>query len=287
MTPEITGVPMYFPPAPFDLGLAVTSAKLVATAYDMETQWVAQGKPREKHFEWQPPEDGFDYSAPIWGESKIFAFLERREPFAFVARRGERTFLAVRGTATLADDAEDLKIEPVDYDVPGLSGFGQAQKGFFEIYSSMRETVLAALGTPAAPGRLVVAGHSMGSALSTLAFPDILTNSGYRMPEWDVVQYNLASPRVGDVAFAESYNAAPAAQDWKNALTYRVVNGSDLVPETPPAELGKIDYQHVGIPVDFDAQYGGILANHSNSDAYLYALEHPDAPIDPSKLATT
>jgi hypothetical protein len=286
MKPAITGVPMYFPPSIFDLDLAVTCAKIVDTAYAMETQWKDQGKPKEKKFEWQPPDDGFDYSAPIWGESEIFAFLERKEPFGFTARCGAQVFLAFRGTATQADDVEDLEIRQVDYDVPGLAGFGKVQKGFSEIYSSMRETVLAALGTPPSrPGQVVVTGHSMGSALSTLAFPDLLTNSGYRVPEWDVVQYNLASPRLGDVGFAASYDGLAAAQGWKNALTYRIVNVEDLVPETPPAELRDASYQHVGIAVDFSAQYGGVLANHSNHDTYLYALEHPDAPIDPSRLA--
>lgn len=288
MPPLITGVPMYFPPSIFDLDLAVTCAKLVDTAYDMESQWKDQGKPREKKFEWQAPDDGFDYSAPIWGESKIFAFLERHEPFGFVARRGARVFLVFRGTSTLADDAEDLKIGLTDYGVPGLAGFGRIQKGFSEIYLSMRDAVLSALGTPPSkPGQLVVAGHSMGSALTTAAFPDVLANTGYRVPEWDVVQYNLASPRLGDAAFAASYNAMASSQDWKNALTYRVVNTADLVPETPPAELGEASYQHVGIPVDFTAQYGSVLANHSNRDTYLYALEHPDAPIDPSRLPAT
>ncbi len=291
LPPEaLSGVPMHWPPAPFDLDLAVTCAKLVDIGYAMESQWRAQGKPGEKDFAWKPPTNGFDYSTPIWGESKMFAFFERWEPFAFVARRGAQTFVIVRGTATKDDDIEDLKIHQVPCDIPGLLGpggssFGRVHEGFLQIYLTMRDALLEALGTPPSnPGQLIVSGHSLGSSLATLAFPDILVNSGYQVPEWQAIQINLASPRTGDPTFAANYNAMAANQAWKNAVTYRVVNTSDVVPEVPPAELADTVYQHVGIPVCFTAQYGSLLANHSCEKTYLYALEHPAAPIDPQRL---
>jgi hypothetical protein len=38
-------------------------------------------------------------------------------------------------------------------------------------------------------------------------------------------------------------------------------------------------YQHLGLAVTFTASYASVEANHSLEGAYLYALEHPQAPM--------
>jgi hypothetical protein len=48
-------VPMYFPPAPFNLADAVMCSALVNTAYDMYNQWHEQGSPSDpSQFSWTP-----------------------------------------------------------------------------------------------------------------------------------------------------------------------------------------------------------------------------------------
>lgn len=86
-----------------------------------------------------------------------------------------------------------------------------------------------------------------------------------------VLQYNLASPRVGNPEFASAYNG-------NKVPTYRIVNTCDIVPQVPSSVFGKLIFEHVGIPVDFTAQYGSLAGNHNSIDSYHYALTHPDQP---------
>ena len=60
--------------------------------------------------------------------------------------------------------------------------------------------------------------------------------------------------------------------------TFRIINTSDVVPQTPPPILGHDVYVHVGACVAFTANYGSLAGNHNATDAYFYALTHPNAP---------
>ncbi len=122
--------------------------------------------------------------------------------------------------------------------------------------------------------KLFITGHSLGSGLSTLSVPDVLDNSHNLPAGKSIIHYNLASPRVGSPGFATAYNL-------NNVPTYRIVNTCDIVPEVPPSVLDKLLYQHVGIPVDYTAQYGSLGGNHSAENSYRYALLHTDQPQGP------
>ena len=143
----------------------------------------------------------------------------------------------------------------------------------------MRNKIHNCLNEITNPKKLYITGHSLGSSLSTLSVPDIITNTKYKA-SLPVVHYNLASPRTGDPKFAAAYNA-------NKVETYRVVNTCDIVPTVPLSVTSKDlplpIYQHVGVPVDFTAQYGSIVNNHSVSGSYLYALQHPEQPEAPTQ----
>ena len=54
----------YLPPAPFDLDQARLAGRLVGAAYDMVSQWEAQGSPKEESaFSWTPQGPDLSYSA--------------------------------------------------------------------------------------------------------------------------------------------------------------------------------------------------------------------------------
>ena len=74
-----------------------------------------------------------------------------------------------------------------------------------------------------------MAGHSLGSALSTLYVQDN-TQAG-RLPISAI--YTFASPRVGDGQFVQSFDALPA-------VSWRVANDLDIVTWVPSA-----GFQHV------------------------------------------
>ncbi len=276
----MSGSPLYFP-VNFELQDAIFLNRLVVTAYDMYSQWVKQGKPPEQQFTWIPHGPKLTYSKPIWGEDKkFFDIFEIAEPFAFVATAEDGTvYLVFRGTESHSDWSENLKLGQTDYSL--APGYGQVHCGFFLIYETMSQAIHQCLEKISHPKKLYVTGHSLGSSLSTLAVPDIITNTEYKA-SLPVIHYNLASPRTGDLEFATAYNA-------NGVLTYRVVNTCDVVPNVPlsatSSSLPWPIYKHVGVPVGFTAQYSSVVDNHSVSSAYLYALEHPEQP-EQSKIKT-
>ncbi len=280
----MTSSPMYFP-ATFDLKEAIFLNQLVVTAYDMYSQWERQGQPEKEKFNWIPNGPKLQYSEPIWGEDRILRIFKKAEPFAFIASsEDKKTYLVFRGTESPADWSENTKLEQTSYSL--APGYGKVHHGFFSIYETMSSTIRALLGAIPDIERLYITGHSLGSSLSTLSVPDIITNTKYSA-NLPVTHYNLASPRTGDPDFADAYNA-------NGVVTYRVVNTCDLVP-TVPLSVTSISvtssilplslpiYKHVGVPVDFTAQYNSIVSNHGCSDSYLYALEHPEQPEKPNQ----
>jgi triacylglycerol lipase len=282
-------LPMYFPPAPFSLNDAVICSALVNAAYDMYAQWVAQGWPAEpSRFRWVTPAGpivpggpALNYLGPMWGVARM---LDHRcpEPFGFIAWDSSgTTYLAFRGSETVADFWEDAAMEQVSYD-PILPGFGLVHDGFNEVYTgscpavaALRSTLLSELAHLSyTPTALYVSGHSLGAGLSTLCVPDVVRNSPIGKLGIPMFHYSLASPRVGDPAFASSYNFEIPV------TTFRVANTEDLVPDGPPA-VSEWYYEHVGTPIPFTAQYDSIGGNHDHQHCYFYALTHPDQPQGP------
>lgn len=280
-----TSPPMYFPPSTFVLADVVTCANLVAVAYDQYCQWETQGKPRHwRDFTWTPAwPAGFSaawVSLPLWGDAKEI-FFDDPEPFGFVVQdASKRGFLVLRGTESDADWYKDIEVKQTRYSLVKTPDFGKVHDGFFGIYASMSPGALVAVNQIAATStRFFFTGHSLGSAVVTLAVPDVMTNSGLSASSAPVMHYNFASPRVGDAAFATALNAMP------RVTTFRIVNTEDLVPDVPLAVTSDLfdtyDYKHVGTPVDFTAQYDSIGGNHSMLNSYLYAITHPQQPEGP------
>ena len=253
---------IYLPPG-FDRDQATFLATLVDTAYDMFAQWGTEGHPAPDAFRWEPRGPALTYSAPLWGTTRELVVFHEHEPFAFVASQGEQGYVVFRGTQTPEDALSDLSASQRAY---GLApDYGDAHAGFVAVYQTISTALRAAVeALPATVQRLWVAGHSMGSAFTTLAVPDLLAHT--RFPAAAMVHINLASPRVASPSFAKAY-----AQN--GVATYRLVNTCDLVPELPPAVLGSDLYTHVGIPIDFTLQRGSLAGNHSAKDTYRFALE--------------
>jgi hypothetical protein len=271
---------MYFPAAPFVLADAVACATLVDVAYDQCQQWITQGYPSKANFHWTPKATTvpYAYSAPFyWSYSLVV--LNFDEPFGFVAQTASGdTFLALRGTVTDADDVQDARLDQMAYGLVG--GYGNVHAGFYTIYQALSPQILAALGSLSNVVRFFFTGHSLGCGLSSLAVPDVITNSPIRPGgARQLLHYNFASPRVGDPQFAYAMNG-------NGVPTFRVVNTEDIVPDAPPAVIGTTLYKHIGTPVDYTAQYGSYDGNHSLVDSYTYALNNPADPEGPLPAPT-
>ena len=152
---------------------------------------------------------------------------------------------------------------------PAGPAWGAVERGFAFTYQDGAASAINGVHAAGPTPRIVVAGHSLGGALATLAAAD-LTIQGLS----NVQLYSFAAPRVGNRTFADQFTA-------KVPVAFRVANSEDIVPTVPLASpkllstalpLGlfnamlalasRFDFQHVGFPVGFTVHNGSITANH-------------------------
>ncbi|PRP97616.1 Lipase (class 3) [Enhygromyxa salina] len=275
-------LPLRLPDAPFDLAQAQRAAVLLRWAYILTRAWEADNKPAPESFSWAPTQaiEGLELGAPLWASARGWKPFHNHQPFGFIAREGELGYLVFRGTETPQDFGTNLRLDQIEY--PFVSGFGHVHDGFAGLYAALREPVLAELERLGLRS-LIVAGHSMGAGVSSLAFCDLATNVealGGR-----VLHYCFGSPRVGNPEFAAAANAL-ANPDGGWGVSYRLNNSADPVAHLPPMLRDKllgedVLYQHFGVGIELSANYGSIGVNHSVSRTYLYAIEHPEQPHNP------
>lgn len=171
-------------------------------------------------------------------------FLGQKFPkyYGFFARNTMipgQLVLAIRGTQTWQEWWDDFDWGLVPF--PYMANGGKVANGFLKIYETLSVTVP---GSDAAATLLkdevnllsgvntvIANGHSLGSSLITLYAAHLASQK-----QVNPVVYTLASPRVGDKAFAAAYNDAVATN-------YRIYNWPDLVPDFPKDPFD--NYHHV------------------------------------------
>ena len=109
--------------------------------------------------------------------------------------------------------------------------------------------------------KLIVTGHSLGGALSTICGTDL----AILLPDVDVRVINFGAPRVGNEAFKELVESLP------NLSITRLVHHMDVVPRTP-----MIGFKHVGHTIQVNAN----LADEVEADTVpkLWAWGNKNAP---------
>jgi hypothetical protein len=104
--------------------------------------------------------------------------------------------------------------------------------GFYKAYQTVEDAVRSAVSNltarhPSFP--VVVTGHSLGAALSTLCGADLAE----LFPQTEIIVWNFGDPRVGNQAWRDYYVG------FKNIrTTYRVINQHDIVPAMPYEWMG-------------------------------------------------
>lgn len=200
--------------------------------------------------------------------------------------------ISFRGTCTLKDVATDasITIAPwVDGEDSNDPNVAKVHVGFRRSLNSISRRLKELLLAAVAPGDdisdydLLVTGHSLGGALSTLFTADIgeygidagralpttapssdawwkaiastfMGNSGQEEPSREPPRpkslrvYNFGSPRVGNKAFSKRFDTLVKAGKINQA--YRIVNGKDVVARMPRT-MGalSVDYDHCGSTV--------------------------------------
>lgn len=155
----------------------------------------------------------------------------------FVRVRGDFISIVFRGTDSLINWKNDFRfckrVIPYDNEKTDI----RVHAGFLETYRAIRPRIHTLI--PPGACRVMVSGHSLGAALAVLCAVDIQ----YNFPHKDVEVYLFGCPRVGNRAFARSYNK-------RVFKTLRVTNGNDIVTKVPPALWG---FRHVGIDIHVGA----------------------------------
>ena len=147
-------------------------------------------------------------------------------------------FVSFRGTSDVEDWLADLDAIPDTY--RPVSGFGQVDAGFQEVYELVQKSIATNLAAATAGcDQILITGHSLGAALAVLAAPDISRNMPPNKIEPRLITF--AGPRVGLTDFVDAFNAAIES-------CFRVVNFLDVVPYVPPAP-----YAHVGAQIAVDS----------------------------------
>jgi len=178
--------------------------------------------------------------------------------------------LALRGTQSGEEWVADISGIQVDVLLFGDKFLHtKAHLGFLTLYAFLQHQVHDAVQAfnPANP--CVATGHSLGHPLAL--FSALTAKLGvYAGASSEMVQlYSFAGPRVGDPAFATTYEQLIPS-------TFRVVNLADVVPIAPPSKIFGFTYQHVGQEWSYLSQQGDIGANHSLADNYIGAVSPPN-----------
>jgi predicted lipase len=154
-------------------------------------------------------------------------------------------FIAFRGSVNIQnwiDNIQISKITPYNDTSIGVS------KGFYNAYNSIKPELfdnLANLVDKYNTRRILITGHSLGAAISTLMAYDIVT----MFPTYKLSYViNFGSPRVGNSAFSTSFNS------YSSSFThYRITHYYDIVPHVPEEFLG---YEHVSDEIWYNEENG-------------------------------
>ncbi|MEM1324803.1 MAG: NAD(P)-binding protein [Bacteroidota bacterium] len=154
-----------------------------------------------------------------------------------------------KGTATFWDAYEDIFADYtpfIAYRNSSKQNQVEVADGFNSIYStdttsgghdSMQKQLFGLLDQYK-PKRLMITGHSLGSALAELFTLDLLIS--FPNLDFTVQHYNFACPRVGTAGFAHLYNELTQSSS-KVQATIRIVNDKDIIPCVP---FTIMDYKH-------------------------------------------
>lgn len=195
-----------------------------------------------------PPPPGFKITDTIKGTDPS---NEKQDlVWAYIFSSSDLTILCFTGTFFLSqwmDDLQTSQIAPTE--ITGYESGMEVEKGFWQIYQQIISKIEDALSSATTP--IIITGHSLGGALTTLASFDLSSLSP--------LVYTFASPRVGNNIFANIYDTT--------LVQYRVFDTEDIIPDLPPAVGIKSDYTHVGTPIPFTLNLGSFTSNHD--EAYI------------------
>lgn len=175
--------------------------------------------------------------------------------YGFLLSSPNVNILMFRGTQRQAEWIENVLALQTPYQNPATNQpLGKVHLGIYDFYqSSLAKSVKEAIKSINPKIPLLVAGHSLGSALATLAAMDLALLYPKLQPNLQLYAY--AGPRVGDRTFIEAHsNLIPNH--------YRIVNVADTIPLLPMSRQLNAEFVHGGEQWSFLSYQGDIMPNH-------------------------
>jgi hypothetical protein len=159
----------------------------------------------------------------------------------FVAIKDKTIYIVWRGSSSKKDFQNDASIDKVPFVKDGEKvhiGFKSSWDAVKdETYKSF-EKALSTLGGEGEVDNIVVCGHSLGAAVSTLCAYEIY--SIYKSNK--IICCTIGSPRVGNKVFKQNF-------DKSSIESLRIVHNNDVVTHSP-----YIGYYHVNQMLRIDSE---------------------------------
>lgn len=184
-------------------------------------------QPREVHAEYVAQYDSVD------GHRRRFYCDSQNSDVQVVCQESMQhgIEIVVRGTISIWDVPTNVKCWQSKMPACGREDFGSVHHGFLSAALDVIKPIRSWLTSAPIPinTSVVINGHSMGGAIATILAPMICDLTA------NCVVVTFGSPRVGDGAFKDAFNATAGISH------IRVINDND-----PIAYVPMLGYHHVG-----------------------------------------
>ena len=172
---------------------------------------------------------------------KLVKWIEdkKSDTQGFVATKDKSIYIVWRGSSSKKDFQNDASIDKVPFIEQGEKvhiGFKSSWEAVKDETYEALDKALKTLGGEDKIDNIIVCGHSLGAAVTTLFAYSIYTI--YKSNK--IISCTIGSPRVGNKVFKQNFDKSPIE-------SLRIVNNLDVVTRTP-----NIGYHHVNTELRID-----------------------------------
>jgi len=172
---------------------------------------------------------------------KLIKWIEdkKSDTQGFVATKDKSIYIVWRGSSSKKDFQNDASIDKVPFIEQGEKvhiGFKSSWEAVKDQTYEALDKALKTLGGEDKIDNIIVCGHSLGAAVTTLFAYSIYTI--YKSNK--IISCTIGSPRVGNKVFKTNFDKSPIE-------SLRIVNNLDVVTRTP-----NIGYHHVNTELRID-----------------------------------